>query len=77
MNHFPNFWVKIPKFDIYQPPLSTKGKNVRIGRRARPQNNATQQILLEILQMKTILSSLYSTTIRVQYTKIKHIAREI
>ena len=22
MNHFPNFWVKIPKFDNYQPPLS-------------------------------------------------------
>ena len=21
MNHFPNFWVKIPKFDNYQPPI--------------------------------------------------------
>ena len=20
MNHFPNFWVKIPKFDNYHPP---------------------------------------------------------
>ena len=26
MNHFPNFWVKIPKFDNYHPPPIIEGK---------------------------------------------------
>ena len=27
MNHFPNFWVKIPKFDNYHPPLAVDEKD--------------------------------------------------